>query len=77
MLFSITAFIRTPPDRQVDLLSEPPYHEIVYPSNIMSVEYHMNALHLIGYDVLSVSSKPVELAFDEGYDGNLPSSITE
>lgn len=74
MLFKITAYIRTPPNRQVraNLDSEPPYSQLEYYSDVNSVQYHMDELHNSGYDVLSVSSEQGTPNIERKYDGNLP-----
>jgi hypothetical protein len=79
MLFKITAYIRTPPNRQVraNLDSEPPYSQIEYYSDNNMVEGHMEALHKAGYDVLSVTSKPGVPNIEEGNDGNQPDILTD
>lgn len=79
MLYKITAFVRTPPNRQVreNLDSEPPYSQLEYYSDSDQANEHMNILHASGYDVLSVTCKPAVPNIEEGNDGNLPSSITE
>lgn len=76
MLFKITAYIRTPPNRQVraNLTKEPPYSKLIYYSDVSSVQFHMDALHKSGYDVLSVSSEPGVPDIDRKYDGNLPNT---
>ncbi len=73
-LFKITAFVRTPPNRQIraNLDSEPPYSQLEYYSDNNMVEKHMEMLHASGYDVLSVTSKPATPNIEEGLDGNLP-----
>lgn len=79
-LFKITAHVRVPPNRQGpagSALVEPPYNKMEYLSDNNMVEDHMEMLHGVGLDVLSVTSKPAVPNVDEGNDGNLPSSITE